>query len=206
MKSFVGLSPAGPDGKSEVVVVENDGPEQYAEVVAYHDAARSSSAVKQEMDALLAKLPKLLGGARSKADTQIRILQRELRVSLDAEEAARRTAERAKERPRQRVGGDSPFARHSVVQSLVDATTALLEASASLPAPRAVRKTKAEVKAGWDKHLAELDAWLAKRALATVRGDAATPAPSTHSAPICCSGRYLCPACEAKKKAKAAAA
>jgi hypothetical protein len=209
MRSHVFLTPMSPDGKPGEVIeaVENEYPAQYLEPLAYHDATtRTSSEVQKEMDALIASLAKLRAGARSKADQLVRILQRELRVVLDREEADRRKLEREKERQRMQVGADSPFARQSVVQSLVDATTALLEASATLPAPRAVKKTKAEIKAGWDKHLADLDAWLAKRALDRVRRDAATPAPSTHSAPICCSGRYLCAACETKRKAKAAAA
>ena len=119
MRTHVFLTPMSPDGKpGEVkeIVYNDEAPRQFVAPVSYfaeHDS-HTRAELETERDALLAQLPKLKGGARSKADHRIRVLEREIRAAIDAEEAARRNAERQKERQRQQVGADSPFAKNTL--------------------------------------------------------------------------------------------
>jgi hypothetical protein len=72
------------------------------------------------------------------------------------------------------------------------------------PAVKKKKPTKAETKAGWDSHLAELDRRLAKRALASVyptAKPATSPATHARNASVCCEGQYKCSRCKAKAAA-----
>jgi hypothetical protein len=107
------------------LIFDDQAPREFAAPVPYfatHDTATSTE-LEGERDALVASLPELKGGARSKADHRIRVLEREIRKALEMEETARRTTERVRERQRQQIGADSPFARQTLAE-LVAATVA----------------------------------------------------------------------------------
>jgi hypothetical protein len=151
VRSHFFLTPMSPDGTPGVVrevLVNDEGPQQFVAPVPYfaaHDAAATTTAeLEKERDALLAELSKLKGGARSKADHRIRVLEREIRAALDAEEVARRNAERVKERQRQQVSADSPFPRQAAMPT---------------------QQVKNTFSSGWDKFLATLDVKLAAKNL-----------------------------------------
>jgi hypothetical protein len=110
MRNHVFLTPMTPDGKpGEVreIQLSDPGVRKFVAPVSYfatHDETASSVEVQKQIDALLVELPKLKGGARSKADHQLRLLERELRRAVDAEETDRRNSEREQERKRQQPG------------------------------------------------------------------------------------------------------
>ncbi len=98
----------------------DEAPRQFVAPVPYFTTqADTVTELEKERDALIASLPKLKGGARSRADHSIRLLEREIRAALDMEEVGRRNAERVRERERQQVGADSPFARQTLAEPVV---------------------------------------------------------------------------------------
>jgi len=118
------MTPSAGPGKPGQLVEEvqfDEGPQQYLEPMAVHDDTPRSQ-LERERTALVASLPSLKGGERSKADHRIRILERLIRKALDGEEAGRRTAERVKERKTQQ--GSLHFAE--TVQGFVKSVAALV--------------------------------------------------------------------------------
>lgn len=113
MKTRTVLSPMLPDGTPgavrEISYNEGDGVRSVMAPVSYlHTAPATRAAMETERDALLASLPGLSGSARAKVDHQVRVLEREIRVAIDMEEAAKRTAERVVERKAQAPGVNVP--------------------------------------------------------------------------------------------------
>lgn len=157
--------------------------QQFAEPIPYwakNDASASSAEIQSQIDALVAKLPKLNSGDRAKADHDIRVLERELRAALDREEAARKSAERAAERDVQRYG--QPGTGTQSVAELAEQVAATVAA-----VNRVIESTPAKKNTlTWASLRADLDAKAEQAGLSKV----------------CCSGPYLCSKC---KKAKAVA-
>jgi hypothetical protein len=142
-KSFAFFTPATKEKAGEVVEREYEsGPPQF---LVQDGAARSSDEVQKELNGIVASLPKLKGGARSKADHQVRMLQRELRKALDIEESARRTQERRIERKQQQPTGNTTMAHvNSTVQAdPFKAAVANLQKAAPAEFKAAVEQTRA---------------------------------------------------------------
>lgn len=160
-----------------VIASVNEATGRVATFLAPVSPAATSKELQKQIDALVAALPKLKGGARSKADHKIRVLQRELRVALDREESERRHAERSGERQRQQVGADSPFARQTLAE-LVASTVAAV--NAAVGTTKQVKNTLT-----WD----------------TLRRDLDARVPKAPQKKVCCSGKYLCSTCANKAAA-----
>jgi len=186
MRSHVFLTPMSPDGTpGEVKEIQfsDPGQQMFAAFVPYfatQDATtRSSLEVQKEIDAVAAELPKLKGGRRSKADHQLRLLERELRLARDREETERRNNEREQERKRQQPTGN--------VQQAVASAVAAVQAVVG-------SKTKqVQNKLTWQSLRADLDA----RTPASVSA-------ANRAAGRCCEGKYLCSKCQARKAAAVA--
>jgi hypothetical protein len=175
MRSHVFLTPMTPDGKPGVVqeIMYNEAPPQFAAPVPHFATydGESVTELQKARDALVSSLPKLKGGARSKADHRIRLLEREIRTALEMEEAARRHSERVRERQRQQ-GGDSPFAQQTLSQRIEKIAASV----AHLPTRNSSWSVWCE---DFDKRLAAHNA----------KQDQKT----------CCRGQYLCATCKAKR-------
>jgi hypothetical protein len=196
MKSYLCYSPSAPGKPGQLLeVVGDDSVQMYAPPVSYasNDAAPD-----------LAIRHKLWHAKSRGAGSQvIRKLQAEAdRVHRDQQQ----------ERQQQKVGGDSdaapppaasPFSRHVTMNTLREMVASAVAGVTEDPTPKKKKPTKAETKAGWDKHLADLDKWLAKRALAAIypkpEKGASSPTVAAHARnKVCCEGRYLCHTCKAK--------
>jgi hypothetical protein len=123
-----------------------------------------------------------------KLEEALRVLREQLQAPLREEDPLRRTTA-----PTGRAGDPNNDGL------IVDPTAK--GKKAALPVGQAA--APAATKAAWDRHLADLDQRLAKRALAAIRAGAA-PLPTieaAHAQNTCCSGKYLCADCRRKKAA-----
>jgi hypothetical protein len=144
------LDPMSPDGKpGEVreVEVPDAGVRSIMAPVSYAEhAVVSRAALEKERDALLASLSGLSGGARAKADHQIRVLEREIRLAIDMEESAKRKTERDAERKAQSPGINTPVTHFSgtmcQLKALVRDAGAAVATLVAAVKPKPVRSLK----------------------------------------------------------------
>ena len=182
MRTRVYLDPMSPDGKPgevrEMQYNEEDGPRSVMAPVPYTATAPATRAeMEAERDALLAEIPNLKGGPAQKADFRLRVLEREIRSTLDMEEVNRQNVERVTERKKQQGRNSSFTGTMCELKAMVKAAGAAVAALAKA-VPASVKKldpSRPWGPGGWPAHLKWLDDEQAKRALEALRGSPIVP-------------------------------
>lgn len=178
------LTPATRDKAGEVVAVQYEETRQeYAEVVPYWSV---NDAELSKLKTQVAEAEAALRHAIAKNRPGLEIQRLETTLAGLKVELDQALNPRNKERERQRTGGDrtpAPVEVGRQAATLSETVAAIATAVAAVPA--VARK----VRNSWDAWAADFDQRLAAKRAAEAKNTATT----------CCSGKYLCSKCQAKR-------